>query len=66
MPQLGQEHHGTYRCPVCRHRDLAVIERGQERAVVECSYCETLLVVYPRGADSVHLSVQVADVHVRR
>jgi DNA-directed RNA polymerase subunit RPC12/RpoP len=53
--------YGTYRCPVCGHRDAAEIEAQQQHTVIECSYCETALEVSPRGRDSVRFSVQVAE-----
>lgn len=51
---------GTYRCPVCGHRD-AVELTGQNCAIITCSYCETSLEVAARGPDSVRFSVQVAN-----
>ncbi len=51
---------GTYRCPVCGHRDAVELEVSREPAVIRCSYCETPLEVAPRGADSVRFAVQVA------
>lgn len=51
---------GTYRCPVCGHRDAVELHMDGEAAVIECSYCETLLEVTAKGPDSVNLSVQVA------
>ncbi len=66
MLDASQGLHGTYRCPVCGHRDLAFVERGRERALVACSYCETWLEVSPRGQDSFRLSVQVAEKHASR
>ncbi|MGH7482777.1 MAG: hypothetical protein ACRELV_11530 [Longimicrobiales bacterium] len=51
---------GTYRCPVCGHRDVAELESSRESTIIKCSYCETPLEVASRGADSVRFSVQVA------
>lgn len=53
--------YGTYRCPVCGHRDTT--ELGQQRSsrVVECSYCETPLEISTRGPESVRFAVQVAE-----
>lgn len=51
---------GTYRCPVCGHRDTAEVEGADGRTTITCSYCETPLEVRSRGADSVRFSVQVA------
>ncbi|MGH7477780.1 MAG: hypothetical protein ACRELD_16055 [Longimicrobiales bacterium] len=56
---------GTYRCPVCGHRDVAELEVSSDAAVIRCSYCETPLEVAPRGADSVRFSVQVAGEPIR-
>ncbi|MEN8374698.1 MAG: hypothetical protein ABFS34_04560 [Gemmatimonadota bacterium] len=51
---------GTYRCPVCGHRDVTELEMAQRRAVISCSYCDTPLEVSSRGSDSVRFAVQVA------
>ena len=53
--------YGTYRCPVCGHRDAVVLEAEQDSRVLECSYCDTALEVSARGRDSVRFTVQVAD-----
>ena len=53
--------YGTYRCPVCGHRDAVTLEASQGSLVLECSYCDTPLEVSARGADSVRFTVQVAD-----
>jgi DNA-directed RNA polymerase subunit RPC12/RpoP len=53
--------YGTYRCPVCGHRDAAEIGVEERHRVIECSYCFTPLEVSPRGRDSVRFSVQVAE-----
>jgi len=52
---------GTYRCPVCGHRDVAELDAGNPVRLVSCSYCETPLEVTARGPDSVRFSVQVAE-----
>jgi transcription elongation factor Elf1 len=52
--------YGTYRCPVCGHRDAVELRPQEEYRVIECSYCNTSLEVWSRGADSVRFSVQVA------
>lgn len=52
---------GTYRCPVCGHRDTAEMEDGEERVVITCSYCNTPLEVSSRGPDSLRFSVQVSE-----
>lgn len=51
---------GTYRCPVCGHRDTAELDSPEASTVITCSYCDTPLEVRSRGADSVRFSVQVA------
>jgi DNA-directed RNA polymerase subunit RPC12/RpoP len=57
--------YGTYRCPVCGHRDAAEIEIHAPHHVVDCTYCDTPLEVSPRGRDSVRFSVQVAEAPAR-
>ncbi|MFW6331071.1 MAG: hypothetical protein ACOC3J_05030 [Gemmatimonadota bacterium] len=52
---------GTYRCPVCGHRDSAELEQGEDSAVITCSYCNTSLVVTSRGEDSIRFRVQVSE-----
>jgi transcription elongation factor Elf1 len=61
MTLQSELQYGTYRCPVCGHRDAAEIETNAAHQVVECSYCETPLEVSPRGRDSERFSVQVAE-----
>lgn len=57
--------YGTYRCPVCGHRDAAEIDAQEAHRVIECTYCDTPLEVSPRGRDSVRFSVQVAEAPAR-
>lgn len=57
--------YGTYRCPVCGHRDAAEIQSREPHRVIECSYCDTPLEVSPRGRDSDRFSVQVAEAPAR-
>jgi hypothetical protein len=52
--------YGTYRCPVCGHRDAAELRADDESRIIECSYCDTPLEVTSRGADSARFAVQVA------
>ncbi|HEX7049624.1 MAG TPA: hypothetical protein VF188_05380 [Longimicrobiales bacterium] len=59
MAEISEPRAGTYRCPVCGHRDVAEL-RDQDRTVVACSYCGTALMISSRGADSVRLMAQVA------
>ena len=61
MATQGELLYGTYRCPVCGHRDAAELETDEGSRVVVCSYCSTPLEVSARGADSVRFSVQVAE-----
>lgn len=58
-PTGGQS--GTYRCPVCGHRDVAELAPGQDTVVLGCSYCNTPLEVSSRGSDSIRLKVQVSE-----
>jgi DNA-directed RNA polymerase subunit RPC12/RpoP len=53
--------YGTYRCPVCGHRDATELHDGRESRLIECSYCDTLLEVSSRGPESVRFAVQVAQ-----
>lgn len=57
---------GTYRCPVCGHRDVAELGMDEPATVISCSYCDTPLEVSSRGADSVRFSVQVAGEAMQR
>jgi hypothetical protein len=61
MATQGQTLYGTYRCPVCGHRDAAELEPEEPSRVLGCSYCDTPLEVSARGTDSVRFSVQVAE-----
>lgn len=61
MAEAKEVRSGTYRCPVCGHRDSAELEVGQESLVIRCSYCNTPLEVSSRGADSIRFSVQVSE-----
>jgi transcription elongation factor Elf1 len=61
MAIQGEQMYGTYRCPVCGHRDAAEIDAEQAARLIECSYCYTALEVSSRGHDSVRFSVQVAE-----
>ena len=60
MVRQGDPQYGTYRCPVCGHRDATELESGAQR-VLACSYCETPLAVSTRGPESVRFAVQVAE-----
>jgi len=52
---------GTYRCPVCGHKDGTEIDVSRGPVVLPCSYCDTPLELTSRGADSVRFSVLVAE-----
>lgn len=61
MAEAKQMRSGTYRCPVCGHRDAAEMAVDQESIVIACSYCNTALEVTSRGPDSIRFSVQVSE-----
>lgn len=60
MEQPSDHHYGTYRCPVCRYRDIAGVSAHRDTERVECVYCETDLEIWSRGRESVRLAVRVA------
>lgn len=62
MTMHAELQYGTFRCPVCGHRDAAEIDTKTAHLVVDCTYCDTPLEVSARGKDSVRFSVQVAEV----
>lgn len=57
--RLGDQF-GTYRCPVCGHRDMAMVEPETADANVFCRYCETPLILRRHGWAASRLTVQVA------
>jgi hypothetical protein len=62
MIAMQSEHqYGTYRCPVCGHRDATELETVRRSRIVECTYCDTLLEVSTRGPESSRFAVQVAE-----
>lgn len=61
MAEAKEVRSGTYRCPVCGHRDSAELAGDQESIVIPCSYCNTPLEVSSRGPDSIRFSVQVSE-----
>ena len=61
MAIQSEQLYGTYRCPVCGHRDAAELNADETMRIIECTYCFTSLEVASRGADSDRFSVQVAD-----
>jgi transcription elongation factor Elf1 len=60
MHTRADQQFGTYRCPVCGHRDGVELNANEVR-VIDCSYCDTALEISTRGPDSVRFSVQVAE-----
>ena len=40
---------GTYRCPVCGHKDGTEIDVSLDAVVVPCSYCDTPLELSSSG-----------------
>lgn len=52
---------GTYRCPVCGHRDSTELARDRDSLLIPCSYCDTLLEVSARGPESIRFQAQVAE-----
>ena len=61
ITSVQQPLNGTYRCPVCGHRDDVTLDSDGNAQVLECTYCDTALEVSARGPDSVRFSVQVAE-----
>jgi DNA-directed RNA polymerase subunit RPC12/RpoP len=61
MATHSEQLYGTYRCPVCGHRDAAELEADEASRLLACSYCSTPLEVMARGPDSVRFSVRVAE-----
>lgn len=61
MAEAKETRSGTYRCPVCGHRDSAALDVDQEAVVISCSYCNTPLEISSRGADSIRFSVKVSE-----
>jgi len=61
MATTGRDRlYGTYRCPVCGHRDAIELSVDETSRVLECSYCDTALEVSAKGRGFVRLAVQVA------
>ena len=58
---VKEQQSGTYRCPVCGHRDEVELDAEGGSRILTCSYCDTALEVSARGPDSVRFSVQVAE-----
>lgn len=56
---------GTYRCPVCGHRDTIEVTPGEPAKRTKCSYCGVALDVSARNGGAVNLDVKVAEEPVR-
>jgi len=61
MTTTDQALTGTYRCPVCGHRDTVEVVPGGPPKRTTCSYCGVSLDVLARSADAVNLDVRVAE-----
>jgi len=61
MRDTDQALQGMYRCPVCGHRDSAVIDARGTTHRISCSYCDTQLDVTVRNPGTVLLSAQLAE-----
>lgn len=53
--------YGTFRCPVCGHREGTELESATGVRVVECEHCRTELEVQGRGRDSARFTAQVFE-----
>ena len=60
MSEADETRSGTYKCPVCGHRDSIEMAEDKESLLTPCSYCDTLLEVTARGSDSIRFQAQVA------
>ncbi len=61
MSEAEEARNGTYKCPVCGHRDSMELAKDKESLLIPCSYCDTLLEVTARGPDSIRFQAQVAE-----
>lgn len=61
MAEAKEMRSGTYRCPVCGHRDSTEMAKDRDSLLIPCSYCETLLEVTVRGPDEIRFHAQVAE-----
>jgi len=57
--------YGTYRCPVCGHRDSVEVTPRAPARRISCSYCGVLLDVAAKSEDAVNLDVQLGEEPVR-
>lgn len=61
MSEAEEMRNGTYRCPVCGHSDSTDMAKDRESLLIPCSYCDTLLEVTAKSADSIRFEAQVAE-----
>ncbi|MFO7892608.1 MAG: hypothetical protein R6U63_02640 [Longimicrobiales bacterium] len=61
MSEAEEMRNGTYRCPVCGHSDSTDMAEDKESLLIPCSYCDTLLEVTAKSADSIRFEAQVAE-----
>jgi transcription elongation factor Elf1 len=61
MQDWNEGLYGTYCCPVCNHRDGAVLERTAARLRIDCSYCEAPLELSIRSVGALSFAVQIAE-----
>ncbi|HLU26534.1 MAG TPA: primase-helicase zinc-binding domain-containing protein [Longimicrobiales bacterium] len=61
MPGNTDRLFGTYRCPVCGHRDGAEVPREDPRGQIVCSYCDTPLEVTARSPYDMRFTAQIAE-----
>ncbi len=62
MATPQQSQFGTYRCPVCGHRDGAELAPGQGSGRIQCSYCASALEISAREPGAHGFLTQVAKV----
>lgn len=60
MAVVSEEQYGTFRCPVCGHRDGTRLDAPRGSRVVECTHCGTTLDVSGRGRESARFEAQVS------
>ncbi len=56
----SQRLYGTYRCPVCGHRDGTELDSGGATRMLSCSYCQSVLEVHGLGAASNRFEAKLA------
>jgi DNA-directed RNA polymerase subunit RPC12/RpoP len=65
MPPEDNLLFGTYRCPVCSHRDGAELSPRQLASRIECSYCGTPLEISASNPNAVQFTAQLAEAPAR-